>query len=243
MTVDGGSEAANRQAAVDLAERVVLPGELEDVDLAGAEGGDDDRPMSVGQVMGVDELEPGTYFIYPDGDPSTPVRVLYDVAEEGWQPWLGAARINDGPHTNLTITTVTNVVADACRNHSPADPPVGPSVDDLATALSELAPFEVTAPPSEVTLFGYEGTHLQLTIPDGPFTECEDEQQFHSWVAPLLGGAYHGYNGPEPGLTEDFWILDVDGTRLVIETNTSPDASPEALAELQAIFDSIRIEP
>ena len=60
---------------------------------------------------------------------------------------------------------------------------------------------------------------------------------------PHLGGGYHGYNGPEPGLTEDFWILDVDGTRLVLEFNTSPDAPAEAVAERQAIFDSIQIEP
>jgi hypothetical protein len=39
VTVDGGSEEANRQAAIDLAERVLLPADLEDLDLPGAEGG------------------------------------------------------------------------------------------------------------------------------------------------------------------------------------------------------------
>ena len=202
------------------------------------------EPAGPTNVMDVEgNLEPGTYFIDPDADPSTPLTVSYEIADEGWQQWLGAAKLTDGPHVNLSITTVTNVVRDACLDHEPADPAAGPTVDDLAAALSELSPFEVTAPPSDVTVLGYEGKHVQLAVPAGPFTACAEEQQLHSWIAPHLGGGYHGYNGPEPGLTEDFWILDADGTRLVLEFNTSPDAPAEAVAERQAIFDSIQIEP
>ena len=39
VTVDGGSEAANRQTAIDLADRIILPSEVEGLDLPGAEGG------------------------------------------------------------------------------------------------------------------------------------------------------------------------------------------------------------
>ena len=39
VTVDGGSVAANRRTAVDVARRIVLPGELLALDLPGAEGG------------------------------------------------------------------------------------------------------------------------------------------------------------------------------------------------------------
>ena len=35
-------------------------------------------------------LEPGTYFIDPDLDPSTPLRVVYEVPAEGWSMWIGA---------------------------------------------------------------------------------------------------------------------------------------------------------
>lgn len=123
-------------------------------------------------------------------------------------------------------------------------------MDDLATALSQLEPFEVTAPATDVTLLGHPGKHLQLTVPDLPvtdtgngrlFTDCF-EGELHSWISANLGGSFWGYNG-EPGRTEDFWILDVDGTRLVIETNSSPASSPQDLAEMDAIFDSIRIHP
>jgi len=76
------------------------------------------------------------------------------------------------------------------------------------------------------------------------FPGCVDGN-LSSWVAPIdvaegEGGAFHAYNA-EP--VEEFWILDVDGTRLVIETTWSPASPPEDMAEMRAILDSIRIEP
>ena len=78
---------------------------------------------------------------------------------------------------------------------------MGPTVDDLAAALSQLAPFEVTAPPTDVTLFGYPGKHLELTVPALPVTGGGDGREFadciggklHSWISPNLGGAFFGY--------------------------------------------------
>ena len=198
-------------------------------------------------------LEPGTYFIHPDLDPSTPLRVVYEVPFEGWSMWIGAAKSADDGHVGVSITTVTNPVRDGCRDHSWADPPVGPSVDDLAAALADLAPFRVTSPPKDVTVYGYSGKYLELTVPDLPvegegddrrFTECVGGN-LKSWVAAIdttPGDAFYGYNG-EPGRTEEFWILDVDGTRLVIEANWSSASPSEDVAEMRAILESIQIEP
>ena len=62
--------------------------------------------------------------------------------------WIGAGRFNDdNGHVSVSITTVVNLVADGCVDHSWADTPVGPSVDDLAAALTDLAPFQVTSEP------------------------------------------------------------------------------------------------
>jgi hypothetical protein len=190
-------------------------------------------------------LEPGTYFIDPDGDPSTPLRVVYDVPAEGWSEWSGAVKFaEDEGHVGLSITTVTNIVRHGCRDHSPADPPVGPSVNDLAAALADLAPFRVTSPPSDVSIYGYRGKHLELTVPDLPveesgFTGCIDGN-LYSWISPLAD-AFYGHTGP--GYTEEFWILDAEGTRLMIVAHRSPGSPPQDLAELRAILDSIRIEP
>ena len=189
-------------------------------------------------------IEPGTYFIDTDLDPSTPLRVVYDIPAEGWSNWIGATKFGpDDGHVGVSITTVVNLVTDGCRDHLAADPPVGPTVDDLATALSELAPFEVTSPPSDVTVYGYPGKHLELTVPDMEFDRC-DAGDLRSWIAPMdtaeEGDAYYGYTGP--GYREELWILDVEGTRLMIAAERSPGSPPEDLAELRAILDSIRIE-
>jgi hypothetical protein len=203
-------------------------------------------------VMGIAKmapLAPGTYFIDPDSDPSTPLHVVYDVPAEGWSQWFGAVKFVEDGHVVVNITTVVNVVRDGCHDHAWADPPVGPTVDDLAVALADLAPFRVAVGPNDVTRHGYRGKYLELTAPDlpveaGDFTGCIDNN-LSSWVAPIdvaerEGGAFHAYNA-EP--VEAFWILDVDGARLVIEANWSIDSPPAALAEMRAILDSIRLEP
>jgi hypothetical protein len=199
------------------------------------------------------EIEPGTYFIDPDGDPSTPLRVVYDIPAEGWSSWIGAAKFSDVGHVGLSITTTANLVRHGCIDHSWADPPVGASVDDLAAALTDLAPFQVTSPASEVTIYGFRGKHLEWTVPDlpvdgegdhGHFTGCVDGN-LKSWVAFIdtgdPGDAFYGYTGP--GYTEEFWILDVEGTRLMIAAERSLGSPSKDLAELQVILDSIRIEP
>lgn len=199
-------------------------------------------------------LEPGTYSIDPDADPSTPVRVVYEVPVEGWSSWIGAAKVAEEGWVAVSITSVTNLVRHGCRDHSPTDPPVGPSVDDLATALADLAPFRVASPPKDVTIYGYSGKHLELTVPDMPFEFRQDETLFTecagfdwhrrylmSWIAPYLMYAFYGYTAP--GHTEELWILDVEGTRLVIAADRSPGSPRKGLAEQRAILESIQIEP
>lgn len=71
-----------------------------------------------------------------------------------------------------------------------------------------------------------------------------DEQKLKSWVAAVdtePGDAFYGYTGP--GYTEEFWIIDIDGTRLMITAGRSPDSPTDDLEELLAILNSIRIEP
>ena len=73
------------------------------------------------------------------------------------------------------------------------------------------------------------------------FADC-DEGELRSWISPLLGGAFWGYLGV-PGISEEYWILDVEGTRLVLVKLDSPDTPAQDVAERDAMFDSISIEP
>lgn len=188
-------------------------------------------------------LERGTYHVDPDGDPSTPMRVHVTIPADGWKPplgsWRGVAKEvgDDEGDLAITIATVANVAQHGCTSDAPADPPVGPGVDDLADALAALPPFEVTSAPSDVTAYGYEGKHLELTVPD--ITGCFNGNAF-SWIEDGGDEPFYGYGST--GTSEELWILDVDGTRLMIAAMRRTGATPQDLAEMDAILDSIRIE-
>lgn len=185
-------------------------------------------------------LEPTTYWVDPDFDSCTTLRVLYTIPAEGWQAWTGAFKETEDQRVGVSIVTVTNLVVDGCADHSLADPPVGPTVDDLATALADFPPFVVTSPPSDVTIDGYSGKRLELAVPETlEFTDCV-ENELISWDAPVLSYPFHGYL---PRLIEEFWILDVKGSRLVIVASWTPDSAPGEVAEMRALLDSIQIEP
>lgn len=199
-------------------------------------------------------LEAKTYYIDPDSDPSTPLRVMYTISEEEWLQWIGTFKpeeaVGEGPYVGVSITTVTNLMVDACHDHRPADPPIGPTVDDLAFALDELPPFQVKTPPTDVTIDGYSGKYLALAVPDeipfetrfghAYFTDCQ-RGELQSWLAPGLTYVFWGYAGPRQ--VEEFWILDVDGTRLMIQASWFPDSPQQDIDEMRAVLDSIQIEP
>ena len=196
-------------------------------------------------------LEAGTYSIDPDKDPSTPLHVLYTIPAEGWAQWIGGFKEEEGANraVGVSIANVTNLVVDGCSDHGAADPPVGPEVDDLASALADLAPFRVKDPPTNVTLAGYSGKHLSLILPDVAhefaggditYTGCTNGEIW-SWKAPNISDAFYGYF--RPGQVEEFWILDVEGSRLVIIGESHPESPPADMAEMRAILESIQIEP
>ena len=91
---------------------------------------------------------------------------------------------------------------------------------------------------------------MELTVPEdlpfeplpggGYFTDCQ-RGEIRSWLAPVLSLAFYGYESP--GQIEEFWILDVDGFRLMIQATWFPESPPQDIAEMRSLLDSIVIEP
>jgi hypothetical protein len=151
-------------------------------------------------------------------------------AEEGVWP---VGQGNDPPDgAYVGFNPGGNVFSEPCLTdeNAPADVPVGPTVDDLVQALVDHPSLDVTA-AVDVTLAGYSGTYLDLTVPDD-ISKC----------VRYMPMDHHIY-AQGPGQRWHMWILDVDGVRIVVETNDYAGTPAGRLGEEQAIVDSVVITP
>ena len=128
------------------------------------------------------------------------------------------------------MSLVDNTFSDPCA-HIEREPKVGPTVDDLVTALGEI-PNTTASEPVDTTLAGYSATHLELQIPQS--LPCSPSQ-FKLWQdSPGNDWWAQGTNDTMP-----IWVLEVGGERVVIAGHMYPDTTEEAKAELQEVLNSI----
>ena len=120
--------------------------------------------------------------------------------------------------------------SELCGTSGP-DIPTGTTVDEFVTALMDHPDLDVTS-PVDVTLGGFAGQYLELQAPGN------------------LTPSGCGYFVWEPGIYAQgpnalwrIWVLDVDGVRLVVRADSFPGTTPQVQSQLQAILDSIQIEP
>ncbi|HXU84577.1 MAG TPA: hypothetical protein VN773_02120 [Verrucomicrobiae bacterium] len=181
--------------------------------------------------------EPGTFLA---GDPFQ-IPITMNVPA-GWVGKVGgpyAAYLDRAPVGNgdayIEITLSQTIYADPCHDRGFLAPQPGPTVDDLAAALARQPGFVATT-PTEITVDGYSGKVLTLTAP-ASFDACTlSPDGYRLWRLPL--GGIFAFN---PGQHATLRIVDVDGKRLVISSDTFPTTNAQELAETQAIVDSIRI--
>ena len=144
-----------------------------------------------------------------------------------------------GSDSNITVSfwDVANIFSDPCQ-WVLVDPPVGPTVNDLVSAFANVPGLDATA-ATDVTVDRYEGKQFDLTVPDFAENECQ-AGLFALWQE-------DGHVGPrpnrwvEPNEHLEIWVLDVDGTRLVISAGYFPDTSAQDRLELNEILNSIQI--
>lgn len=202
-----------------------------------------ENPIELSGAIG-GQLRPGTYVMDHDQSPATSLEVRFTLAEPGWEQFDGVFK--NGPSASSGYVAVKFLEVD--RVASPAcDATVFVSVpqttEALATALGGVEDFITLTPPTGVNAFGYDGYHLVLQVPDlgsevGQNFEACDDTYFDGYEGPTIS---RYYQGPEQFV--EFWVLDVGGIPLVIETTWFPDSPAEHLAELRAILDTVVIQP
>ena len=68
------------------------------------------------------------------------------------------------PIFGLVFMEVGNTYTDPCQSVA-LDPPVGPTVDDLASAWADQPALDATA-PTDITVDGFHGKQVEFTVPD-----------------------------------------------------------------------------
>ena len=162
------------------------------------------------------------------------------TAPADWTVIDGWSAYKDAGSAGVLFDSITNIYAEGCQ-WVLVDPPVGPTVDDLATAWANVANFAATT-AVDVTVDGYAGKQFEFTAPDYTASECR-ETKYGLWDVPGTGGGDKppGYWAQLPNQHLQMWVLDVDGTRLVIGASTSPGTSPQDRAALEELVASIQI--
>jgi hypothetical protein len=183
-------------------------------------------------------LDAGTYVSTPF--PADPMRFTLTFPA-GWRAFVdgaflpaaeGSSEAPDG--MAFGFSKIDSLYSDPCFASGAGDVEVGTTVDELVGAFAEQTAYEVSA-PTDVSLAGYSGKRVDLTLPSDLGTSTCGYEYFFPWP----GSVY----SQGPGNLWHLWILDVDGSRVVVTTNDFAGTPAEDRAEMQAILDSLRIEP
>ncbi|KQR12134.1 hypothetical protein [Cellulomonas sp. Leaf334] len=132
----------------------------------------------------------------------------------------------------LWLWNIDSVFTHPCELGATAAP-VGPTVADLAAALA-AQPMRAATAPVPVTVGGYEGLYLELSVPDDIDPDACPVGRFSSW---------EGRWQQVPGQVDLLWIVDVDGQRITVDASLSPGTSPQEAAELTDMVASTRFVP
>lgn len=189
-------------------------------------------------------LEAGTSYVIDYGStfPTYP-RIVFTAPAAGWLSY------NDGnvgkPDHNPLMTpwSARNLMNDPCHSLSGGefDPPVGPTINDLAAGLVQQGAGTAAA-PTDVTVGGYAAKRLELSLPAGlDIATCEGQEggTFGRWAESNFTGGHLWANGQRNIL----YIVDVDGVRTLIDTVYLPGTTEADLAEAEQLVASMRFEP
>jgi len=129
------------------------------------------------------------------------------------------------------VVDVANVYADPCDGEG-GYLELGETVNDFVTAIAGQPSTDSTA-PVDVTIDGHDGTYLEFTnTGDGP--GCSGT--IFRW--PTSQGPRQALVGE----SDQAWILDVDGRRLVIDAFSFAQTTDANRAEMRDIVEALQID-
>jgi hypothetical protein len=183
------------------------------------------------------DLEPGRWAVTASGSRDVPLAVV-DLPEglNGGGEYIWSSPEDGG--WILGYWTVDGVYLDPCTRKGTFDTRGLKFPDIWVEALAAQRRTE-TSRAVPVTLGGYDGIYVELTAPAGlDYSTCREERLTifetttkggHHWIA-------------DPGVVERYWVLDVDGERVVLTGAVSPETTASQTDQLTRIVESVQFE-
>jgi hypothetical protein len=149
----------------------------------------------------------------------------------------------------ISFWAIDAVFTDPCESQARADPPTVRSLDGLASGLTgwwrqdSSEPVEprrdlpIVTEPVETTVSGLPARSLELRIPDELDTTTCFRGRYATWRTAEGVRRLH-----RPGDVSRIWVIQVrPGSMLVIDATSPGEPSPDGLAGLSEIIESLRI--
>jgi hypothetical protein len=184
--------------------------------------------MSYADQPGASDLLPGSYVLTEP----LPVSVTFTIPDGWFKGQVEFAVWENSSNSSVGFHAPHNILADACDpGLGMRDPAVGTTAADFAAALS-TTPGLMVSEPLDVTVSGYPAKLVEVTA--DPAATCSELE--------LWDFAGVRVPGPGPGASERLWIVDADGTRLIIVARLRAEASPDVKTALDGVVESVRID-
>lgn len=190
-------------------------------------------------------LEPGSYFVVNRSRSVGPdYRSITFTVPDGWAVTDGLIfkHLGQPNEVALSVWEPGVVYRDPCHWKGSGISATDPSYGDLAVSTLHNQAGREGSTPTAVTFGGVQGDseRIELSVPgDLDITTC-DEGEYRSWTAydvPNRANSHHA-----PGQIDVVYFVNVDRRPLLVDASHRPAASPQDLAELQAVLDSMFID-
>jgi hypothetical protein len=192
-----------------------------------------------------------------------PVQITVDIVSPGW---TGESELDfvykdddglDAPQTvgaaligwSWPAGTEFLVYGDPCRwaTNLPESPATTPQ--QVAEAFQAQAQTDATA-PVDVTIGGYAGKAVTVTVPmsyeepgatrEEEFGDCDDDAFTFYGIVGEDSAVVRNAQGP--GQVDELWILDVDGSIVILDASHSPATPADLVEELRTLAESATFE-
>jgi hypothetical protein len=234
VVISGGAYGVAQGGRGDPEPVTVPPATSESEPAAALSGFPDHKNMT--------SIAPGTYRVFVGSDPvGDTIKADLTVADENWR-WSGQPLVHEPLDTWAGVGVYQ---PDAIAGAAPCSGdwqslPASSSPQSLARQLVRLPWSTVVEPLTPTEAFGHDAIHARLRIDDQcPLYEYYKIARTRG-AEPLARSRGVSYGSSSQEVLIDFWVVDLDGTAVVVDQWHQVDASIQLVDRATEVLDSIK---